>query len=1497
MADDNLPYALPDQEFEDVTGYTKQEVANGQLIKKKPGAIKYDPATGKDTGERYSPDSKSIQILRDLAAGFMQIGAAPSALYGLAGAGVDTLTGDKSFAENLLTSDGLKAMQDYDQRILQKSKELGMSDEEAVAHLQNIKAHGELNPDTGEYSHWYQDELNKHLRTGISAAARINAGINDIVGENRLPSEMTAEDSAYQIAGGLVPIPGSLVGKIAATGAGNAVARGIARVSANRAGRIALDVAEGATPVVINSPNATAGQQVGRWATNFGIQEGIDQTQRQITGQPNALDWFYHDDGSVDAGHVLETGAAAVGTAILAYKMKYGKAVDGLVNEGMSAADRLAENSPNPASTTRMGVSKFLGDEFSPAQTYAKSIGINDADADLVRTTYELNAGHQPEAMVLNWFERGQRPDMSQGVGGKEMLRAIDDLEKQQPGFREGFAKYVAARNRLLDEERAVTEHAIEERKTQSEFLAAARQPPTNKTMQRMAELQQKLSDLAAEKAARANDTDAGLRPSLEKMTTADAKSIVQSMPQLFPGIPSIDRVLRNEYKAYVNIAEKEGMFSKDRAKQLRIWIDKGLTHFEDNPLAGKSWLDQKKAGIGKFINDWADPQGIGGIETFRGLQDRNPRKGYLNAKDERVFVNSGGLRPEPRPNAPLDPIQQLAIQVQRQTKAIASNRAKDQFLKIAENAPGNVNGKYVKQVASYTDAQTQSTLHSTTIDSQLNNRKIAHVGVWRGNGEFQVYRLSGPQAFLTKQALTFAPVATVPIANGIRKFSQSFLTGALRPSFALKAVTWDVFTTAAFRDIDKMAFGPVSGLAFKLFQPGGRAFKTFSNIGGLVDPWIMLAKAPVVGLQNGAIAAYGRTELRRRIEATGNRMLQQLTTGSSTFAGLTQLPGGQRLVNKVAMAMAKGYENSWYGMMEKYGIAHSTNFVSLSDELLNSSAKLGYSTAKSGTVRHLWDIYTASLSAVHDTSKTMFFSQNYKRLRSAWNGAIPKEEMDAMLNAVRKSSGDFQRHHSTQTVNALMSTVRYGNVIYQTQRMIAKSIQRDPLGTFTRIGLGIILPKLMWDHYTTNHSQEARDYYWSQPNDKRMSTWFMPRPDVFIREQLGEKIPFSTANWIEMPLPPEALPFLVPVQHGLLAMGWLSPDTYKGAPVPMDIGRDMGAALDASFGVTSPAFLGELFAASGNQIQPGAAMFRGQPLVRPSIDPSLQGANFDKMSPGSGMSRAFYDVFVSLFGAATAAYIDGLNVGMETFDRAKQGAGKSTGEALKEGVVAGAEEAKIKNLSTVPYGSTLFPDYTRRFLYTPQGEAVGEAVTTLKNGIEKQYAVETENRPGGGGRNNRALLIEDDDMAATIAASTNIPLLSDAILDIHNTFFKKNSEFGGLTQQRALKKAEYDALMRGTAAQRDENTGVQDNSKIISPRERWTKAQQIALQINALDQARYKVYQQEWKRISDENGQTFSQMFGKPFTAENLFAAVQQNSRSATLGLPNTPVQQRLSQ
>jgi hypothetical protein len=634
--------------------------------------------------------------------------------------------------------------------------------------------------------------------------------------------------------------------------------------------------------------------------------------------------------------------------------------------------------------------------------------------------------------------------------------------------------------------------------------------------------------------------------------------------------------------------------------------------------------------------------------------------------------------------------------------------------------------------------------------------------------------------------------------------------------------------------------------------------------------------------MKRGALALYANTRWKDRVAATGARMQRNLAAGTGVLGTIGSMPGGQKVIGGLAHVMAKGYEDSWYAMMNKFRIGHANNMIGQLDDIVKSAEKYGYGKAN-GLPRQYWETWKSILSAMHDTSKELYLSQNHTRISRAYNGVIPKHIEDDLINSVRKSSGDFQRHSSSQIINGLLSSIRYGNVILQTQRMIVGSFKRDPIGTSARIAMGVVLPKVVLDWYMTNWDDGARQYYWAQPNDKRIGTYFVPRPDIFIRRAMGENVPFDPKHVYEVTMAPETLPFSVPVIGGLLAMGFLPSSMANGAPVPMDVSRDMGSAMDAAFGTSSPAFIGDIAKGLGYDVKPGAALFRGDSFIQPPREQALMGANKDKMSPGSMIPRALYDLTVSLFGASTGAWLEGLNVGLETTERTK---------SISEGVKSGAETAAIHNLATTPYVNQLFPEYSKRFINTPAAEEVGKTISILKDGLTEQYKAEIENRPGG--LNNRYTRVQNmEDIAAAIAQSVQNPLLADMISEVHHALLAPNSEFGKLSKQRADLKAAYDSLMRGTEAPAEGNVPGSPQ-KLLAPKERYGQANKTALNIAGLDQARYQLYQEEWKNVTDEYGKRFAQQFGTSLTPQSLIAAVKEASRRASLGVGLPAVQMR---
>jgi len=1399
--------------------------------KNKLGDIVYNEK-GEDTGERTSPDPWLMRALKQGGAGLIEgFGATLPTLYGLAGAGYEYATSDNkdlTFGEAMLSPEGRVRVRNLDASIAKDifERNPGITDQEVNDRLMHIKKHSKK----------YYDQVTPHFRSGISFGRDVSRFAQDTVNDPRLPTERTQLDTLYNIVGSSgVPLPGAVGAKAAQ------VLTRPAATAGQRAAKVGLNALELTTPV-------TVPYTAGRVAANIGVQEGIDQTFRITNDQPSVVEDAWNavplprltkDNGDADWKGIAVTGVGAAGTILAAMKLKQiVTKPQGGPTYGPSAQQTIQDNNVNPEPMSQRVAN--LGSDTGAPLEYLRGAGVDGAPLRNAQVELEFNSGSMPTQIFENIYERGLLPD---GRRIKPLNDTALEWRNSDDGFKNAVSDYINIRNRLHDEGEALSETNRSLAETTAKLQKAQNATTPNPTL--IGRLTQEVADLNSELRARATDADPNLRPNLMGLSSQDARTRLASLQQN-PKVIAMAKDLTDYYDAVNFTLAREGLISAAEAGKMRQHLRNGLTHLEDNPFNGKSWLQQKYMQYRGVV----DPLSVyseGRKDLFRGHTERVYRKGYLDDTDKRVTKpNQQGMRFEPRPNTPYDPFTNAALFGLRASQAIAANRAKRSFVHQLIASPNNRNGEFgkiVERIPAHTIGA-----RATEINTKLEDyaKGKLHIGHFE-NGDYVLTNINSP---IVKRSFDFAPTATVPLLSGLRKTIQTTLTGALNPPFAMVSVPWDGMMGVFFRD-PKLVFGPISGAAARLFGRESYITRAISTASAPVDLAVILARLPVVATKRLMIEAFGPAT-----EQLGKSIQQQLASQSGFFGSLASLPGGNLVIGKVASSMAKAYHSSWTYAMKEMRIGH-TNILLETDKLMKQVTSL--EKGATAEAKAVWNGYKSLLSVVHDTAKELFLSQNmkqFKRELRAGQHAIPDDIQKWIVNETRKIGGDFQRHSGNNFISSFMSTVPYGNVMLQSNRYIIDRARKHPKDVFGKLLMGAVLPVLYGNHYISTWGEEGANWLWNeQPPDRRMQHMYLPRPDIWFRRQMGEDIPFKPEYVLPIRMAPEMIILSNPMMHALLGLGFF-PNATKGAIVPPDVNRDLSGALDQVFGLSLP-FVAGPAAALGYEIKPGAIM-RGDNAIRELRTNNFQGANKDKISAGSAIPRSFYDVVNAVFGVNMANMVAAANVAHETFKR--------TGDTAKSLKDAG-DTALLKRQASLPMSNMLFPSVTRNYVYTPISDELNKNMAVLRQ-VHGQYANEPMRMMNPRSRRNRVDDVRGEEMAA-VAAPVDDPNLAAILNDVRNGLF--SGKMTQLDRERQKLTATREGLQRGTSA-----TGT--------PLQRYKREQEITKQINDLDRDRYDLYQYVWSDIQSQYSTIFAKSYQEPLSPQSLLKAVQMSSRRATL-------------
>jgi hypothetical protein len=493
-----------------------------------------------------------------------------------------------------------------------------------------------------------------------------------------------------------------------------------------------------------------------------------------------------------------------------------------------------------------------------------------------------------------------------------------------------------------------------------------------------------------------------------------------------------------------------------------------------------------------------------------------------------------------------------------------------------------------------------------------------------------------------------------------------------------------------------------------------------------------------------------------------------------------------------------------------------------------------------------------------------MFLSQNikaYKKELAKGKRLAKHVNEDFIANEARMIGGDLARISGNRFIQATLSTIPYGNVALQSARYTAHRVKAN--GAEGMVRLAAMGTAAHWAYQYVASDPKLSDWYFNQlPQDQRLQSLPIPNFIRHARRMMGEDLPFDdpAKEVILLRMPPEMLPFVVPVMHGMMALGMIKTNNVD---VPPTIEHDIGGAVDQLFGLSLPPMIQAGFAAAGYKVEPSKAM-RGEMPVREIRDITFGGINKDKMSPQSRIPHSVHDMFNAMFGTVAGTILEAGNYGDIIY-----GSKGDFGEAVKEG----AKKLAVERGARIPYANHIWPDVNRRYIYTPPTEKLNQEMGVLRT-INAQWGAEPEMRAllgkGRAGRRENTtdeVNIEGGGGGAPIAD----PDVQMLVAEVHISFFQ--GDILKIQKERTRERKIHESLTIGAPIGKDE-----------SPLARFKRAQEQAKKVNELDRELYNLFQDEWKEIkSSPSGKAFEAKHG-PLTPENLLKVAQESARQSGL-------------
>ena len=1398
---------------------------------------------GKDTGEVEGPDPGWGKfMLRQGAIGLADTPGSFAGLYGLGRAGAeylwdrrfaDTEHKPKDFAQTLLDPDGgEEKLNKYNQQVIEHIQRTSpnYTPEEVNKRFEHIQKHSKK----------YYEDTTPFYRQGMAFARKWGQGTNEFFGDPRLPGEKTQADTLMNIAGGaVIPVPGEQVlGPIVS---------GVGKVAGKTAGKIASNVAEFTTPVTFLPAGTTTGGAIARVGANIAIPEAIDQGVRAYKGDPSVV------VDTVEAAKNLYTGQARKEALTDAAKEEI---VNKLKDDGSETAKtvgaagffatllgaRRLRNIPSGgptaqamteaaypiASKFKMGAAN-AGSDVEAFRVMGKHQGLQDDELEAFMTNMRMNAGGNAAADHRIWYTQKVEP-------------LFERFVREDPTFQQKFVQHSIDADRIRGDVDALSKSNDLLMEAQA-ALQKATGPKSRSTPQRIQELTDEVNIRQLEHQARIQDTDPNLRYSMmnEDRATVAAR-LAQSRQD--PRIRTLDRQFHRLYDDPFDYAASEGAMSLAESQRMKLSTRQGNYHLTENPMAQKNWFQRVGTRVmqnteGHILN--SNPEAVLGL--YRMANRAISRKGYKTPDEKAIYTNPGvNDVPHPRTNNPLNPWAELRHVDLRVRQAVAHNNARRDYTNMVLGSR-NYNPKQMEIVEKFTEKELSKTANMKWIQEKVtkNNGPDYYYTYRTDNGSLYVVRHNEKAIH---EALKFAPAAVVPIMNQARKTVQAFITGMFNPDFIRTvSVPIDIIIGGLFRH-ENISYGPISRLAAKSFGIGHPLTRILSAMGAGIDiPYNMFLAMPATTARALLTEAF-LGQLAKKWEA-------DLAMNGGTVSAIANLVGGRQALLAATTAMSKAYDATYNNLIKQAKVGHVS---SRSDDVLARMNDVNAIVKKRPILQSFGNFYLDMLNVMADVPKMMAYSQNTK----LWNKEVAKARQQAVFmnekfiaDQAAMIGGDMRRISGSRWVQKFTSVVPWSNTVLQSLRYMKRRIQENPVENTTRIlSLGMAST---WGYYMLSRDQEANDWFYNQiPSEKRTQSIPVPNFLRWAMRSLGVNIPKGTPEqeFDLVRMPPEAMMFILPVIHGMRALGVLP---SEGIVIPPSLREDLAHAADQTFGLAVPPVLQAYFATQGKKLE----ISKG---FRDIKDYKFGGANEDKMSPQSRVPHMWYDVVNALGGTVLSSMLEAANYGMVTAEH--------PGKTVMEGVTEGVKKLGVAQIHKVPFSSYIWPDVNRQYIYTPIAEKLQKDMAMLRKGVEAQMTAE----PGVRRVLQPNARINSTEKTGALPGTTVGQPVTDVnvraiMAQIHMGLF--TGPFKQLEDQRKIERNRHQSLTIGPNPTRDE-----------SPLVRYKMAQEQAKKVVALDRRLYTIYQDQWKNVvSSPSGIAFAEKYG-PLTPENLTKVIQQNAR-----------------
>jgi hypothetical protein len=334
---------------------------------------------------------------------------------------------------------------------------------------------------------------------------------------------------------------------------------------------------------------------------------------------------------------------------------------------------------------------------------------------------------------------------------------------------------------------------------------------------------------------------------------------------------------------------------------------------------------------------------------------------------------------------------------------------------------------------------------------------------IWR-NGAHEDYEVGDRTVY---KSLLFRPHYTLPVVSSMRKIVQAGTTGALRPFFALKSLSYDAGFMALSGRTDRMYMGRVDQKLGQLLEGQGVDAKTADMVRAGLAGITRAPDVPVTVLEGFNAGMKGRVhqELVRHA---------QKNLAAAMGNDIAKMPDMQIALND---AMDK-FQNTKYAMLMRTGytsqmLKEDWGNIDLWDRL---TEKVG--DTQGGRA------YTGMLDNVRDAARMGMFVRNVAAMElKNGNRPLTATQLRMISRNVREIAADPTRMGSSPFVSGFLSAIPYGNIILQSAVHMIRSTSNPAfysvLGTVTayRVAMSIALEHQLGPEESQKLREESPAY------------------------------------------------------------------------------------------------------------------------------------------------------------------------------------------------------------------------------------------------------------------------------------------------------------------------------------------------------------------------------------------------------------------------------------